>query len=154
MAKIGETDWQRFWGPPYAPPVFGAAYPDRRLIGFALFTTRTNTSLPSGYFGFRYIGKLSDTNNPVMAEVAADENLNSTQSLPGNFSVATGTAGIGTYTPSHPQKGGLPKGCDILFLDSHVGWRKFVNNLSGAVTSGAMLPRYQAPSSSAPYYFF
>lgn len=146
MAAINEVEWQRFFGTPYAPPFFSGA-PNRRLIGYALFAKRTATDNRTGLWGFKFIGKLTETNNPVEAELMADENVDLSQTGPYTFKVQ----GALTYTPPHPQKNGRPKGGNVVFLDGHVGWRKYREPV---IYRTELMYRYQAPSSTAPWYFF
>jgi prepilin-type N-terminal cleavage/methylation domain-containing protein/prepilin-type processing-associated H-X9-DG protein len=141
LAAVSEKDWKHWWEFPFAPKA-----PDRRLMGYAFMISREPSDYRTGLNGGRFIKRINDTNNPVECEIIMDENMSLTASSPYNFTVtSSGTlAGYGgAYKPPHPN-GDIPLGCNILFLDSHAGWRKFA----------VMKPRFQAPDSSRPYFFY
>jgi prepilin-type N-terminal cleavage/methylation domain-containing protein/prepilin-type processing-associated H-X9-DG protein len=141
LASINQRDWQRFWGVT-TPPFSGA--PNRRLLGVALFVKRTPTDNRTGINGMRFWGKLNETNNPVEAVIVSDENLSLSTTAPYTFNVTTSNTPDGAYRPPHAQKGGIPKGANNAYLDGHVSWKRWKD----------MLPRFQAPSSSQPWYWY
>lgn len=115
----------------------------RRIIGFGMFIKAEPNDNRVGINGCRFWSKLTETNNPVEAVVISDDVFSLTAMPPYNFNVPSGNVPTGFYKPSHPDRSGLPKGCDNLYLDGHVSWRPFRE----------MRPRFQAPSSSQPWYF-
>lgn len=119
----------------------------RRIVGYGFLIKQEAGDSRSGINGMKLIGKVTDTNNPVEAEVVVDENMSTTATQPYNFVVTSGNVPAvygGAYKPPHPEKSGLPRGGNILFLDSHVSWRRFLD----------MKPKFHAPSSSQPWYFY
>ena len=118
----------------------------RRVLGYAFFNKRAASDNRVGINGCFFIGKISDTNFPTEAVLVADETMSLTQTKPYNFVVPSSNVPPmdgGAYLPAHRNRG-LATGGNLLFLDGHVGWRSFKE----------MLPRYQPPSSSQPWYFF
>lgn len=136
LASINRFDWERWWD-------FNST---RRIVGYGFFIKRTPTDNRVGINGCRFIGKLSDTNNPVDTALVVDELMSLTQTQPYNFVVPSGNVPAqhgGAYRPPH-REGAFPAGGNVQYLDGHVRWRKFQE----------MLPRYQATSSSQPWYFY
>jgi prepilin-type N-terminal cleavage/methylation domain-containing protein len=120
--------------------------PTRRVIGYAAFMKRTATDNRVGINGCFFLGKTTATNAPTEAVLMADETMSTTQTAPYNFRVSSGNVPAefgGAYLPPHRDKG-VPAGGNNLYLDGHASWQRF----------SAMKPRYQAPSSSMPWYFY
>jgi prepilin-type processing-associated H-X9-DG protein len=118
----------------------------RRVLGYGFFNKRTPTDNRVGINGCFFIGKVTDTNMPTEAAWIVDEIMSLTQTAPYNFTVPSANVPAqygGAYRPPH-RDGNNPSGGNLLFLDGHAGWRPFK----------AMLPRYQPPSSSQPWYFY
>ena len=125
----------------------------RRVVGYGILIRRLNsnndqdTSMQSQTLnGGRFIGKLTETNNAVEAQLIVDENMSLLPNAPYNFTVPSSNVlpeNGGAYRPPHLNKS-LPAGGNILYLDSHVSWVRFRD----------MKPRYHANSSSQPYYFY
>lgn len=118
----------------------------RRILGYGFFIKRTATDNRVGINNCRFIGRLSETNNTSATPVVVDEIMSTTQNKPYNFNVPSSNVPArygGAYRPPHRDKND-PAGGNILFLDCHADWRKFLE----------MKPRYQPPSSSRPWYFY
>ena len=118
----------------------------RRIVGYGFFIKRTPTDNRVGINGCRFIGGLNETNNTSGTEIVVDEIMSLTQTPPLDFVVPSGNVPAqygGAYQPPHRDKS-FPAGGNLLFLDAHASWRRFVE----------MLPRYQPPSSSQPWYFY
>ncbi len=118
----------------------------RRIVGYGFLMKRTSTDNRTGLNGFRFIGKMTETNNPSDIELVVDENMSLTMTPPYNFVVPSGNVPArygGAYRPPHGTRN-FPAGGSIEFLDGHAAWRTFRE----------MRPKYQPPSSSQPYYFF
>ncbi len=118
----------------------------RRILGFGFMIKRTRTDNRVGINGARFIGRLTETNNPSETEIVVDEIMSLTATKPYNFVVPSSNVPPqygGAYKPPHRDKS-FPAGGNILFLDAHASWRRFID----------MKPRYQAQSSSQPWYFY
>jgi prepilin-type N-terminal cleavage/methylation domain-containing protein/prepilin-type processing-associated H-X9-DG protein len=118
----------------------------RRIVGYGLMIKQSPTDTRTGMNGGRFYSRLTETNNPSAAEVIVDENMSMTAAVPYNFVVPSGNvpAQYGSaYKAPHPNKN-VPAGGNILFLDGHAEWRGFKD----------MKPKFRAPSSSQPYYFY
>ncbi|HWC61521.1 MAG TPA: prepilin-type N-terminal cleavage/methylation domain-containing protein [Verrucomicrobiae bacterium] len=118
----------------------------RRVLGYMFFNKRAATDNRVGINGCFFIGKLSDTNRPTEAVLVADETMSLTQTAPYNFVIPSSNVPAlygGAYKPAH-REGNNAVGGNLLYLDGHVGWRRFKE----------MLPRYQPQSSSMPWCFF
>jgi hypothetical protein len=140
LAGVNEREWQRWW----------SFRPERRIVGFAFLIKQAPNDNRAGLAGFKLYSRLTETNNPSEAELIVDENMSMTPTPPFDFRVVSANVSPengGAYNPPHPTRDRVPKGGDILFLDSHVEWRKFVYPTE-------MRPRFRAPSSSQPYYFY
>jgi prepilin-type N-terminal cleavage/methylation domain-containing protein/prepilin-type processing-associated H-X9-DG protein len=136
MASINRLDWQRWWE-------FNST---RRILGYGFFNKRTATDNRVGINGCRFIGKLSETNNPTETAIVVDEVMSLTATPPYNFVVPSGNVPPdygGAYKPPH-REGNYPAGGNVLFLDAHVNWVRFPD----------MKPRYQPSSSTRPWYFY
>jgi prepilin-type N-terminal cleavage/methylation domain-containing protein/prepilin-type processing-associated H-X9-DG protein len=136
LASINSMDWQRWWD-------FNAS---RRIVGYGFFNKRTPTDNRLGINGCRFIGKLSETNRPVDTAIIVDELMSTSATPPYNFFVPSGNVPAqhgGAYQAPH-RDGKATAGGNVAFLDGHVRWIKFQS----------MLPRFQAPSSSQPWYFY
>lgn len=124
----------------------------RRVVGFGFLTKQYPGDNRRGLQGFKLYGRINETNNPVEAELVVDENLSLVPSPPSKYNFVVPSDNVppyagGAYKPPHPARNGLPSGGNILFLDSHTEWRKFD-------APRIMRPRFQAPSSSQPWYFY
>jgi prepilin-type N-terminal cleavage/methylation domain-containing protein/prepilin-type processing-associated H-X9-DG protein len=118
----------------------------RRVLGYMFFNKRSSTDNRVGINGCFFIGRLSDTNFPTEAVLVADETMSLTQTAPYNFVIPSSNVPPlygGAYRPAH-RDGSYPAGGNLLFLDGHVGWRRWRD----------MLPRYQPSSSSMPWCFY
>ena len=118
----------------------------RRIVGFGFLIKQAQTDARTGINGFRLWAKTTDTNKTSEAELIVDENMSLTSTLPYNFTVPSANVPPvygGAYKPPHPEKL-QPDGGNVLYMDSHAGWRKFRD----------MKVKFQAPSSSMPWYFF
>ena len=118
----------------------------RRVLGYAFFNKRTSTDTRVGINGCFFIGKTTETNQPSEATWVADETMSLTQTAPYNFTIPSANVPAqygGAYKPAH-RDGNRAAGGNLLFLDGHANWRQF----------SLMLPRYQAPSSSKPWFFY
>jgi prepilin-type N-terminal cleavage/methylation domain-containing protein/prepilin-type processing-associated H-X9-DG protein len=118
----------------------------RRVLGYMFFTKRSPTDNRTGINGCFYIGRLSDTNMPTEATLVADETMSLTKTAPFNFVIPSSNVPPlygGAYRPAH-RDGSVPAGGNVLFLDGHVGWKRWLD----------MLPRYQPSSSSQPWCFY
>jgi prepilin-type processing-associated H-X9-DG protein len=118
----------------------------RRVLGYGFFNKRIPTDNRVGINGCFFIGKLTETNRPSETAWVVDENMSLTQTSPYNFVVPSSNVPAvngGAYRPPH-RDGNRAAGGNMLYLDGHAGWRQF----------SMMLPRYQAPSSSRPWYFY
>lgn len=118
----------------------------RRIVGYGLVIKRTPGDNRTGFNGFRMIGKFNETNNTASTEIIVDEIMSLTQTQPYNFVVTSANVPTqygGAYQPPH-RESGAPAGGNILFLDLHVAWRKFLD----------MRVKYQTSSSSQPFYFY
>ncbi len=118
----------------------------RRVLGYMFFTKRVAGDNRVGINGCAFIGRMNDTNRPTEAVIVADETMSLTQTAPYNFVVPSSNvpaADGGAYKPAH-REGNNAVGGNLLFLDGHVGWRRFKD----------MLPRYQPTSSSMPWCFY
>ena len=137
LASINELEWQTWWN-------FNSS---RRIVGYGFFTKRyPGDTSRVVYNGCQFYSKLSDTNNTAEAEVVVDEIMSLTQTQPYNFTIPSANVppqNGSAYKPPH-REGNDPAGGNILFLDGHAAWRRFI----------AMKYRYQPPSSSQPWYFF
>jgi prepilin-type N-terminal cleavage/methylation domain-containing protein len=136
---------------PGGPTWWDFRLPDRRVVGYAFFIKQSATDARIGTgvpHPARFMGKLSDTNNPAMAEIVVDENLNLTPVAPFDFNVPSGNVPPqygGAYKPPHRDvKTGLPRISNNLFLDGHAQTRVYK----------VLEPRFQAPSSTQPWYFY
>jgi prepilin-type N-terminal cleavage/methylation domain-containing protein len=119
---------------------------DRRIVGFSFYTKRTPTDNRTGINGFRFLGRLTETNRPAAAVIISDDLLSLNAAKPYNFTVPSGNVPAqygGAYRPPH-RDGQSPAGATSLFLDGHVTWRKI----------DEMKPGHKASSSAAPYHFF
>ena len=99
-----------------------------------------------GINGCRFIGRLTETNNATDTPIVVDEIMSLTQNKPYNFRIPSDNVPAqygGAYLPPHRDKDD-PAGGNILFLDGHAAWRKFIE----------MKPRYQPSSSTRPWYFY
>ncbi len=118
----------------------------RRVLGYMFFNKRSSTDNRVGINGCFFIGRLSDTNFPTEAVLAADETMSLTQTAPYDFVVPSSNVPPmygSAYRPAHRDKN-YPAGGNLLFLDGHASWRRFQE----------MLPRYQPSSSSRPWCFY
>jgi prepilin-type N-terminal cleavage/methylation domain-containing protein/prepilin-type processing-associated H-X9-DG protein len=118
----------------------------RRVLGYGFFNKRIPTDNRVGINGGLFIGKTTQTNRPSDTAWVVDENMSLTQTTPYNFVVPSGNVPAqngGAYRPPH-RNGNQPDGGNLLYLDGHAGWQQF----------NKMLPRYQPPSSSMPWYFY
>jgi len=115
----------------------------RRIVGWAIFIKAAPNDNRVGINGCRFWSKLNETNNPVEAVLISDDLFSLTDVAPYNFQVPSGNVPSGYYKPPHADSKLIPKGSNLLFMDGHVGWRRFRD----------MKPRLQAPSSSQPWYF-
>jgi len=118
----------------------------RRILGYGFLIKQDQNDARTGINGFRLWSKATETNNTSSAELVVDENLSLTAAAPYNFNVPSSNVPDiygGAYKPPHPN-GKLPDGGNILYLDSHAGWRRFRD----------MQVHFQAPSSSQPWYFY
>ncbi|MFO1487379.1 MAG: prepilin-type N-terminal cleavage/methylation domain-containing protein [Verrucomicrobiota bacterium] len=118
----------------------------RRIVGFGFLIKQDASDARTGVNGFRLWSKTTETNNTSSAELIVDENMSLTQTSPYDFNVPSGNVPAvygGAYRPPHPA-GKLPDGGNILYLDCHAAWKRFKD----------MQVKYQAPSSSQPYYFY
>jgi len=123
----------------------------RRIVGFGFLInqgkdTSGNPDTRSGINGFRLWSRTTETNNTSAAELIVDENMSMTATAPYNFNVPSANVPAvygGAYKPPHPS-GLLPDGGNILYLDAHSAWKRFKD----------MQVRFQAPSSSQPWYFY
>lgn len=122
---------------------------DRRIVGYGFLIKQDSTDKRTGINNFHLWAKTTEpsgTNNATSAELVVDENMSLISTKPYNFVVPSDNVPAvygGAYKPPHPNKN-LPAGGNILYVDSHVAWRQF----------NQMLPRFQAPSSSQPWYFY
>ncbi|HMP83843.1 MAG TPA: prepilin-type N-terminal cleavage/methylation domain-containing protein [Verrucomicrobiota bacterium] len=136
MASVNKLDWKRWWD-------FNAT---RRIFGYGFFNKRTPTDNRVGINGCRFIGKLNETNNPVETAIIVDELMSLSSTPPYNFVVPSPNVPAqygGAYQAPH-RDARSPGGGNVAYLDGHASWVKFP----------AMLPRYQAPSSSQPWFFY
>lgn len=118
----------------------------RRVLGYGFFNKRIPTDNRVGINGCFFIGRLNETNQPAETPWVVDEIMSTTSTAPYNFSVTSANVPAqygGAYRPPH-RDGGRPAGGNLLYLDGHAGWRQF----------STMFPRYQAPSSSQPWFFY
>jgi prepilin-type N-terminal cleavage/methylation domain-containing protein len=118
----------------------------RRVLGYAFFNKRIPTDTRAGINGCFFIGKITVTNRPSDTAWVMDETMSLTQTAPYNFVIPSGNVPAsygGAYRPAH-RDGNNPAGGNLLYLDCHAGWSQF----------RVMLPRYQPPSSSQPWYFY
>jgi prepilin-type N-terminal cleavage/methylation domain-containing protein len=128
----------------FALPTTGTSWwnfnADRRIVGFGVLIRRLadssgtqDTSMPAGMTSAGNNGvllekltdKLSPTNNITTQPVIVDATT-SNPSSPYDFmnGVPTSNATGGFHHPAHLYKK-LPSGGNLLFLDSHVGWRRY-----------------------------
>lgn len=120
--------------------------PGRRVLGYGFFNKRYPTDNRAGVNGCFFIGKVTETNQPTEAAWVVDETMSLTQTQPYNWVIPSSNVPAsdgGAYRPAH-REGNNPSGGNLLFLDGHASWRQF----------NVMLPRYQAPGSSKPWYFY
>jgi len=118
----------------------------RRVLGYGFFNKRYPTDNRVGINGGAFFGKTTETNRPSDAAWVVDETMSTTQTSPYNWVIPSSNVppeNGGAYKPAH-RDGNKPAGGNLLFLDGHATWRQF----------NAMLPRYQATGSSAPWYFY
>ena len=118
----------------------------RRVLGFGFFNKRYPTDNRVGINGGIFIGKITETNRPSDTAWVVDETMSTTSTTPYNWLIPSSNVPPedgGNYKPAH-RDGNNPAGGNLLFLDGHAVWRQF----------NAMLPRYQATGSSAPWYFY
>jgi prepilin-type N-terminal cleavage/methylation domain len=119
---------------------------NRRIVGYGLMIKQAANDTRTGINGGRFYSKLTETNNPSDAEIIVDEVMSMTDTKPYNFVVPSGNVPStygGAYRPPHREKN-MPSGGSILFLDGHSSWRRFIE----------MQPKFRAPSSSQPFYFY
>jgi len=125
---------------------FNGASSNRRVLGYGFFNKRTPTDVRYGINGCFFIDKTTSTNRPTEAGLIVDQVMSLTQTAPYNFAVPSGNvpAQYGSaYRPPH-RDGAIAAGGNVLFLDGHAEWKNF----------NKMLPRYQPPSSSRPWWFY
>jgi len=118
----------------------------RRVMGFAFMIKQAPDDTRFPINGAQFISKLTQTNRPSEATLAADEIMTTSLIKPYDFRIVSDNVPNeygGAYYPPH-RKHGIPTGGTLLFLDSHASWRKFED----------MKPRFHATSSAAPWYFF
>lgn len=126
---------------------------ERRIVGLAFYIKREKNEDRSANCRnwCMFFGKVTETNRPSEAVVVADELMSVAGTdfnnpKPSDFIVKSdnvpASAG-GAYRPPH-MSGNMPAGGNLLFLDWHAIWRPFRQ----------MLHRYQAPSSSQPWYWY
>jgi prepilin-type N-terminal cleavage/methylation domain-containing protein/prepilin-type processing-associated H-X9-DG protein len=133
IIKSQDTNWWNFTA-------------TRRVMGYGFFNKRIPTDNRVGINGCRFIGKMTETNRPADTALVVDQTMSLTQAAPYNFVVPSGNVPAqygGAYRPAH-RDGGTAAGGNLLYLDGHAGWVGFK----------AMLPRYQPPSSSQPWWFY
>ena len=118
----------------------------RRVVGYGLMMKQAASDNRVGINGCRFISRLTETNNPGDVEIIVDENMSKSSTPPFDFAVPSENVPLqygGAYRPPHRDKV-LPSGGNILFLDSHVNWRRFLE----------MRPKFQPQSSTTPWYFY
>ena len=118
----------------------------RRVLGYGFFNKRIPTDNRVGINGCFFIGKTTEINQLSDTAWVVDETMSLTQTAPYNWVIPSGNVPAqygGAYKPAH-RDGNNAAGGNLLFLDAHANWRPFK----------FMVPRYQPPSSSQPWYFY
>jgi prepilin-type N-terminal cleavage/methylation domain-containing protein/prepilin-type processing-associated H-X9-DG protein len=138
---------------------------NRRIVGFAFLTERSGVArgttggdpeMAAGLtLGGTFLRKATSTNASA-AELVADATVTDPS---GDFrGVQSGNVAAGGYQKSAHLDKGVASGGNILFLDGHVGWRRFLGTKSRTATfaeSGRnyIIKMYNTPDGRAQFWY-
>jgi prepilin-type N-terminal cleavage/methylation domain-containing protein/prepilin-type processing-associated H-X9-DG protein len=140
---------------------------DRRIVGFAFLIERVtdangtvDADMTAGMApGGEFVRKLNVPNASAKELVTDAIPSSATTSNPDVFDVSTSNTRTGFHRPGHTD-GRLPSGGNILFVDTHVAWRRYQGgNTVPTLASPAPVARnfimkmYSTPDNRAKFWF-
>jgi prepilin-type processing-associated H-X9-DG protein len=139
---------------------------NRRIVGFAFLIERYgfargtaggDADMASGLTkGGAFIRKTTDSTNASNAELVADATVSDPT---GDFKgVPSSNVAMGGYQRSAHMDKGVASGGNLLFVDGHVGWRRFLGTTSRSASVAVpdrnyIMRMYNTPDGRAQFWY-